>query len=377
MLLAVVFARADDAPTNGPREPRWLVGDLHVHASPPDAAGHASQTVAAAIAAARKAGLDFMSITPHDADRHYPDPRDPTKPEVSGQRLVELVAEDATRPVPAGTVDMETRPIVVIAGWEFTRESPGHLGISFARVEDLASSAPADKAKAALAKGALVVVNHPFFRPVASDLPLMKLLTGDRRWRPFFGEGKDDLAWNAIEVWHERSVLVQKIHQGLATKFRDTQMIASSLGAWDDATRMQRRRITAVGGSDCHGKPPYAVSPMRMLSVRTDAFDADGLRRGLLAAHVTFGRDGGPAARDFAATSDAAGEKASIGDALRAKSEVRLTWSGKALLVENGERVGDFEGGAVRKLASPGAFAFWRIEKSGDAYSNMIYANLP
>jgi hypothetical protein len=221
-------------------------------------------------------------------------------------------------------------------------------------------------------------VNHPFFRPVESDLEFMKHLEGDRRWRPFFGEGKDDLAWNAIEVWHERSVLVQKAHSGTrAAKFPATQMVADALAAWDRATLAQKRRIVAVGGSDCHGKLPYAIGPSAMVAVRVEAANEEGLRRGFLAGHVTFGRDGGRAAGDFAATSDVPGASAPVGGSLPAKGEVRLTWSGKAALVEDGVRVGEFEDGAVRKVEPPGSFRFWRIEKPGDAFSNMIYANLP
>jgi len=323
------------------------------------------------MAAARKAALDFIVVTPHGADRMFASPRGPEVPQVSGQELVAELAAAAAKD------DAAARPLVVVSGWEFTRESPGHLGFSFFRMADVAGAADEDKAKVALAKDALVVVNHPYFRPVKSDLPIMKMLDGDRRWRPFFGEGKDDLRWNAIEVWHERSVLVQKLHANLAAKFPDTQMAADSLKAWDAATLAQKRRIVAVGGSDCHGRLPYALAPMALVSVRVDAADEESLHRALLAAHVTFGRDGGPAARDFTATSDVAGEKASIGDSLAAKSEVRLAWSGKAVLVENGERVGEFDGGTTRKLAATGAFASWRIEKPNDAYSNCIYANLP
>jgi hypothetical protein len=267
---------------------------------------------------------------------------------------------------------------LVVSGWEFTRESPGHLGVSFVRVDQLAGVPDESKAAAALAKGALVVVNHPYFRPVESDLEFMKHLDGDRRWRPFFGEGKDDLAWNAIEVWHERSVLVQKAHSGTrATKFPDTQMVTAALAAWDRATLAQKRRIVAVGGSDCHGKLPYAIGPSAMVAVRVVTADEEGLRRGLLAGHVTFGRDGGRAAGDFAATSDVAGASASVGDSLAAKSEVQLTWNGKAALVEDGVRVGEFEDGAVRKVEPLRSFHAYRIEKPGDAFSNMIYANLP
>ncbi len=373
--LAVLVARADDAALPAP-EARWLVGDLHVHVSPPDDPGHSSLTVAAAIAAARKASLDFIVLTPHEAHATFPGPRDGAAATVTGQELAaSLASEELRRPVAGGA---ETpRPLIVVAGWEFTRESPGHLGVSFVRVADLAAAPDEAKASLALAKGALVVVNHPFFRPVESDLPLMKLLKGDRRWRPFSGEGRDDFAWNGIEVWHERSVLVQKLHANLAEKLPATQMVTGSLRAWDEATSRARRRIVGVGGSDCHGKAPYAILPMPMMSVRVESADEAGLRDGLLRARVTFGRDGGPAARDLQATSDVPGERASVGGSLRAKAQVRLTWSGKAALVEDGVRAGEFEGGAVRKVDPPGSFHSWRIEKPGDAYSNPIYANLP
>jgi hypothetical protein len=320
------------------------------------------------MAAARKAGLDFLVFTPHDADGSFASPAGPDAPAVTGQDLVARLA--------AGENAAAANPLLVVSGWEFTRESPGHLGFSFFRMADVAAAAPEEKARAALAKEALVVVNHPFFRPVKSDLPVMQLVSGDRRWRPFFGEGKDDLQWNGIEVWHERSVLVQKLNANLAAKFPDTQMVTDALKAWDAATREQRRRIVAVGGSDCHGKLPYAIAPIAVVSVRVETPDEEGLRRGLLAAHVTFGRDGGPAARDFSASSDVEGAAASVGDSLAAKAEVRLAWGGKAALVEDGEKIGEFDGGAVRKLQPPGSFHAWRIEKAGDAYSNCIYANL-
>jgi hypothetical protein len=355
-LLAAHGAAAQDAKPAA----RWLVGDLHVHVSPPDAPGHSALTVETAVAEARKRSLDFLVLTPHDVDASY-------------AGLVKRTAASTS----ATETDGTPRPIVVVAGWEFTRETPGHLGVSFVDAASLADVADDKKAATAMSRGGLVVVNHPFFRPVASDLPVMKRLTGDRGWGPFLGEGKDDLAWNGIEIWHERSVLVQRLHATRADKFPETQMVSDALRAWDKATREQRRRIVAVGGSDCHGHLPYALVPMPMVSVRVDSFDEEGLKKGLLAAHATFGEKGGAAARDFAATSDVAGAAASIGDSLAAKSEVRLTWTGKASLVEDGVKVGEFDGGAVRKIEPPGAFRSWRIEAPGDAYSNCIYANLP
>jgi hypothetical protein len=265
---------------------------------------------------------------------------------------------------------------VVVAGWEYTRESPGHLGVTFVDLRDVRGLAPERRARAALAKGALVAVNHPFFRPVDSDLPVMKLVEGDRRWRPFFAEGADDLQWNAIEVWHQASAVVEKMHARRAAKYPQTQMLRDSLNAWDAATRVQRRRIVAVGGTDAHGRLPYIVSPMPVLSVLAATADEQGLREGLLAGRVTFGAKGGAAARDFAATSDVAGERATVGGSLRAKAEVRLTWTGAARLFEDGTDAGPFDGGATRRVDPPGSFHFWRIELPGDAYSNMVYANL-
>ncbi len=356
--------RAQDPAPPVPPEPRWLVGDLHVHVSPPDEAGHSLLTVAKAIAAARTARLDFVVLTPHDADKSFPGEKD--APPRYGQELVE---EEAARAAPGA-------PLVVVAGWEWTRERPGHLGVSFARIADIASFRGERKAEEAIRRGGLVVVNHPFFRPVRSDLPVMKLVQGDRSWRPFLGDVEDPGAWNAIEVWHERSVLVEKMHANVADDFPGTQMARDAIRAWDRSTREQRRRIVAVGGSDAHGKLPYAIVPMRLVAVRAETANAEGLRRGLLAGAVTFGKDGGLAASDLAATSDIAGQRAIVGGSVRARAEVRLAWEGRAVLFEDGERVGEFDGGTTRAVAPAGSFHAWRIEKPGDAFSNMVYANL-
>jgi formylglycine-generating enzyme required for sulfatase activity len=91
------------------------------------------------------------------------------------------------------------------------------------------------------------------------------------------------------------------MHSQIAAQYPDTQMVHAALAAWDRATKEQRRRIVGVGGSDCHGHIPYAVVPMRVTSVAVASADEDGLRRGLVAAHATFGRGGGASARDFAA----------------------------------------------------------------------------
>lgn len=366
---------------------RWIAGDLHVHVTPPDAAGHSTFTVASVIERSRGLGLDFLVLTPHDSDQSFPPSPETGNQPLYGQELVERLARTALQapppPLPDGKPGPAPRPILVVPGWEFTRGWPGHMGLSFFKMEDVAKLQGDLKPEAVVKGGGLAVVNHPFFRPVKMTAIFEKIMarggldwSGDWRWKPFFGDGKDPLSWNAIEVWHERSVLVQKMHTSEAERFPDTQMAADAIAAWDRSVREQRRRIVAVGGSDCHGKLPYAMVPMKQVGVGVTAFTLDGLREGLVAGRVTFGKDGGLAASDFAATSDVSGQRADIGGTLRATSEVRLTWSGRATLVEDGVRVGEFEGGTTRKVTPAGSFHTWRIEKPGDAYSNMIHANL-
>jgi len=345
--------------------------------------------VAAAIAKSRAQKLDFVVLTPHAADERMPDPDAPDGPRISGQDLTARRAREALD-APADPNAPSPRPLLVVPGWELTRETPGHLSMAFFRMDEVTApsggAAPSADvvAQRVVDGGGLVAVAHPFFRRVRM-LPVLEKLVArsagadplDKRWRPFFGEAPDPLCWNAIEVWHERSVLVQKAHAGREDEFPETQMVRDALAAWDRAVRERRRRIVAVGGSDCHGKLPYAVVPMRLVGVAVDAFDAESLRKGLVAGRVTFGRDGGLAASDLAATSDVEGERAGIGDSLRAKAEVRLTWAGRAVLVEDGTPVGEFEGGAVRTLDPPGSFHSWRIERpAADAWSNPVYANL-
>lgn len=374
-----------EKPTPSAPALRWIVGDLHVHVSPPDAVGHSSYDVAKLVAKAREQGLDFVVLAPHDADRSFPSGgKDP----VSGQDLAASQAASALAappaPGPDGRPGPAPRPILVVSGWEYTRAFPGHQTLAFFRMSDVASLDGDEKPRRVIRDGGLAVVNHPFFRPVKMAPPFDGILasakidwSGDWRWKPFFGEGTDPLAWNAIEVWHERSVLVEKMHASRVAEFPDTQMARDAIAAWDRATREQKRRIVGVGGSDCHGRLPYAVVPMGLVSVGVEAFTEDALRRGLVGGRVTFGRDGGAAARTFAATSDVAGASARIGDSLAARAEVRLTWTGRAELFEDGASVGTFDGGATRRVEPPGSFRAWRIRCDGDQFSNPIYANLP
>lgn len=374
-MAAAALAAAAPLASRGEAEPagRWLVGDLHVHVSPPDSPGHSALTVASAIDAARRARLDFVALTPHLADEVV---EGGGGRQERGQELVRrLAAEHLARPPAEG--EPAPASLLVVAGWEWTRGDPGHLGIVFADVGALAGRA--DAAERALAAGALVFVAHPHFGPLETEDALLRAIRTDRRWRPF-GEGVLDGPWNAIEVWHDRSAWVERLTAHRTDVPDETRMLARSLASWDAATKATRRRITAIGGSDAHGRMPYTLAPLAATSVRVEGegeATVDALRRGLLAARVTFGGNGGKTARELTATSDVEGARVGIGESLRARETVTLRWEGRARLIENGEDVGEHEGGATRVLPSPGAFAFWRIEKPRESFSNMIYANLP
>ena len=377
MLLLVGLAACGEEPVDR----RWLLGDLHVHVSPPDDPGHSTLTVESAIAKALEAKLDFLVLTPHVPPWGIPGKsKDPVR---DAQVLVRRLAREslATRVENSGdgaNGAQAGRRLVVVAGWEYTRGRMGHLGISFADLTGLVDLSQPLTAAGAIERDALVVINHPFFGPVPSSALLLRALAkGDWRWRPFHSETVKAEPYNAIEVWHERSALIEQLYRAQADEIPETQMVRSAFRVWDRATRDERRRIVAVGGSDAHGRLPYVVSPLPVISVRVRSADEAGLREGLLAGRVTFGRRGGVDAQDFTATSDVEGAWGEIGSNLRADREIRLSWSGPARLFENGEDVGDFENGTVRKLPTPGEFAFWRIEKPHDQFSNMIYANLP
>lgn len=171
------------------KQMQWLVGELHSHSEHSDG----GVTVLDAIYRARGSRLDFMAITDHNT-----------------------VSQNFIRP--------DDPDILVIPAMELT-SFYGHtnlLGLA-QPVEDWRCRSPldvADKMAEAKAKGATVVINHPFQNSAGG------------RWQSGF-----DTCFDAYEIWNGNWSVMNE--QGLAY--------------WQELL-VQGRRIPATGGSDFHLK---------------------------------------------------------------------------------------------------------------------------
>jgi hypothetical protein len=172
-----------------PKRNRWLVGDLHSHSEHSDG----GVTVLDAIYRARASKLDFVSITDHNT-----------------------VSQNAICPDDPG--------ILVIPAMELT-SFYGHTNFhGLAQpLEDWRCRSPQDvaaKMEEARAKGATIVINHPFQNSAGG------------RWQSGF-----DVAFDAYEIWNGNWSMMNS--QGLAF--------------WQELL-VSGRRIPATGGSDFHLK---------------------------------------------------------------------------------------------------------------------------
>lgn len=172
-----------------PKRARWLVGDLHSHSEHSDG----GVTVLDAIYRARGSRLDYVAITDHNT-----------------------VSQNAICPDDPG--------ILVIPAMELTSYY-GHTNFLGLRrpVDDWRCRSPqdvADKMQEARAKGATIVINHPFQNSAGG------------RWQAGF-----DVAFDAYEIWNGNWSVMNE--QGLA--FWQELLVAG-------------RRIPATGGSDFHLK---------------------------------------------------------------------------------------------------------------------------
>ncbi|MFD1747518.1 CehA/McbA family metallohydrolase [Rhizobium helianthi] len=171
------------------KRPRWLCGELHSHSEHSDG----GVTVLDAIHRARASRLDFLAITDHNT-----------------------VSQNTIRP--------DDPDILVMPAMELT-SFYGHtnfLGVE-RPVDDWRCRSPqdvADKMAEARAKGATIVINHPFQNSAGG------------RWQAGF-----ETAFDAYEIWNGNWSVMNE--QGLAF--------------WQELL-VQGRRIPATGGSDFHLK---------------------------------------------------------------------------------------------------------------------------
>ena len=205
---------------------RWWGGDLHMHTLHSDG----DWTVSGLAAAAREAGLDFISVTDHNTSSHH---AEIARVAQDSRRLLVMRGEEIT--TYGGHANAWGLPA---GGWVDFRVRPGDA----MRMSEAAASAHR--------YGALISINHPF------------ALCGGCAWS--YAEALKD--FDAVEVWNGEWDVTDE----------------SALRMWDEALR-RGLRLTAVASSDSH-------RPQNPIGRPTTHVAAGALSQAALLAGVRRGR---------------------------------------------------------------------------------------
>ncbi|HEY5922069.1 MAG TPA: hypothetical protein VIV11_10385 [Kofleriaceae bacterium] len=332
-------ATRDDAPIAGmdatadPR--RWYAGDLHMHVAPPDTHADVMMSAAEIATAAAKAGMDFVVLTPHLWPWKWQNQREPWRAQ---WRELAATAMAITHPT-------------LIPGVEWTT-GDGHFTIAGA---DLAALDDKDFLAAADAAGAWISVNHPFATP--TKIPGVRASHYDMSYRVWTDRREGFAAIDGAEVWN--------VPLGFANLVSRPGGKTGEQLAWAELDRVvhsERRRVTAVGGTDNHQLNVMATTWVLAVDATASAILA-ALRDGATCI-------GGPEAGTLRARGDA--DWVAIGGDITGPLTT-LEWRGTARVfvdnVDQGEHADRFT------HATEGALHTYRIEL-GTSRSGFIYANL-
>jgi hypothetical protein len=320
-----------------PSAPSWLVGDLHMHVSPPDDADDVRLGVDEIATRAVSGGLDFVILTPHLSQGAWAD---------DGRRRRFLSRWTKM----AGRARTHT-DVTLIPGAELSVPRVGHFGLSGV---DFSSLSGRDVLAAADRAGAFVVVNHPFAVP--TRLPGIRASHWDMSYKPWSRADERVDPLDGAEIWNVPLSLANIVSQPGGQSAE-----AHTLAAADAFARQHRRPVTLVGGSDNH-----SIFVLPTTWVRAERNEASILAA--LAAGATC--VGGADAGDLEARGD--GEWVGIGGHLRG-ARVELRFAGQARVFVDGEDRGEHVGGFSH--AGDTAPHTYRIVK-GPSRSGFVYANL-
>jgi predicted metal-dependent phosphoesterase TrpH len=314
---------------------RWLVGDFHMHVSPPDDPSDVRLSVDEIAVAARDAKLDFVVLTPHVWPKRW-------GPQF--RREWKQMAERAH----ANT------SLTLIPGVEWTTGS-GHFGVTGV---DLSTIEAPDLLAAAHAAGGFVSVNHPFAVP--TNIPGVRASHFDMSYRVWTDNKPGFTAIDGVEVWNMPLSMANLISKpgGRTGEAR----------AWSAADRVvhdEHRRITAVGGTDNHQLNVMATTWV-LAAGTTEAAILDALRAGATCV-------GGVEAGSMRAHGDADKTWVRVGGSVKAARTMTLAWDGRARLYVDDVDRGELDGGFVDQ--TNGALHTYRIEV-GASRCGFIYANL-
>lgn len=321
---------------------QWLPGDTHSHISPPDVPPdytHAKSDLEGAIAAARKADLKWLIITPHAM--HQVDP-------TTGTPLHQLMSAKLAARKPA-----DGDPLVIL-GWEHTRNWPGHMTVSFMDLAKATTMKDADLFDLARTSRGLLIAAHPFQLPNLLD-------HANRSWKPWTAgpRGQEmDQHLSGLEIRHSGSPA------------------STAAAKWDEWIGRQKRRIIGVGATDDHVGVLFPTTWVYIDGKLTAASLHDALLNGRIIA------GGNPASGTLTVTSDVKTTDGKpiigrIGDAIAADKRIIINWQGEGRLYISGQLGVATSGPVAFTLPEPKSFQWIRLEVGDDSYANPIYINLP
>ena len=225
-----------------------LAGDMHCHVSPPDHPLEASRDPAATVDLARAEGLDFLVLTPHVPALFFED---------EGMRAAVVEEQASLRRALAARSDGHTTFVV---GMEYTDHAYGHVGVSFADMGSVLADLPVEEARShpgrffeqVVAKGGVLVINHPLSVPLDSSVSMAR---ADLSWRGFTTPDQVPEEIGAVTRLAQGVEAYNMVVTHLRDRYllRDTpRTLLATLALIDRQILAQQRRIAPVGGSDSH-----------------------------------------------------------------------------------------------------------------------------
>jgi predicted metal-dependent phosphoesterase TrpH len=314
-------------------ERRWFAGDVHMHVAPPDDASDVTLSIHEIADAAKRAGMDFVVLTPHLWQSRWGTAFRAAWRELAGD---------------AAAIASPT----MIPGVEWG-DRDGHFTVTGV---DIAALRGASFLEAAHDAGAFISANHPFAVP--TKIAGVRVSHFDLSYRPWSARKRGFTKIDGAEVWNVPLAFANVISRpgGRTGEAR----------AWTELNRVvhdERRRVTAVGGTDNH-KLHVAATTWVLAADATATAILEALARGATCI-------GGPEAGTLRAKGDSA-TWARIGETVIGRT-IQLAWDGTARLFIDDEDRGEHVGGFSHE--TNGELHTYRIAIGGSR-CGFIYANL-
>lgn len=343
-----------------------LAGDLHCHVMPPDTPAEVNRSLAETIDLANQEGLDFVVLTPHVRSRFFQSP---------ALRRAVLDGQEALRRELARSTTGKT---LFILGMEYTDHRFGHLGASFADLDQVLDEVPVSVAvqhperffERFVAHGGLLVVNHPLVTPLDSIIPIAR---ADLSWRPFTAPG----AFPAEILTADRLAQGFEVYNLTATHLRDRYLLGdtehtlvATLGRLDQEIVARKRRMTPFGGSDSHTHHLRATT-----FVLSESRTQGGIHDALLAGRVCVRSPEACSLEVRPVEAGGRGRWVGVGGAVGGdRVEARARGAAVEIIVNGVDVARPPSGVAARIPLPPGRCSVIRA-KVGEGYSAPVYAN--